>query len=197
MSERNVYIEPEERAVIRTADVYQTESEIGTTGYSDTLLSVVATFYNSGAPEGFNARCMVGKSKRGEVAMRLFAIVDPVERRFARVGFKSRGCLAMTACSSTVCAMLEGKTFDEALAITGDDIKAALDGVPWDRIHTVYFAIEGIRALIGDFLIRQGASIEELDRVAPCDTCSVGCIMSEHCSLRDARIELRFGKAAG
>ncbi len=197
MSERNVYIEPEERAVIRTADVYQTESEIGTTGYSDKLLSVVATFSNSGAPEGFNAQCMVGKSKRGEVAMRLFAVVDSVEERFLRVGFKSRGCLAMTACASTVCTMLEGKTFSEALAITGDDIKEALDGVPWDRIHTVYFAVEGIRALVGDYFIRRGVGIEGLDRLALCDTTSVGCIMTEHCSLRDGRIELRFGQAAG
>lgn len=197
MSERNVYIEPEERAVIRTADVYQTESEIGTTGYSDKLLSVVATFSNSGAPEGFNAQCMVGKSKRGEVAMRLFAVIDPDEETFVRVGFKSRGCLAMTACASTVCSMLEGKALDEALAITGEDIKDALDGVPWDRIHTVYFAIEGIRALVGDYVIRQGAGIDELDRRVACDTCSVGCIMTEHCSLRDGRIELRFGRAAG
>lgn len=197
MSERNVYVEPEERAVIRTADVYQTESEIGTAGYSDKLLSVVATFSNSGAPEGFNARCMVGKSKRGEVAMHLFAVIDPATRRFVHVGFKSRGCLAMTACASVVCGMLEGKTFGEALSITGDDIKAALDGVPWDRIHTVYFAVEGIRALVGDYLIRQGATIAELDCEVPCDTCGVGCIMTEHCSLRDGRIELRFGRMAG
>lgn len=197
MSERNVYVEPEERAVIRTADVYQTESEIGTAGYSDKLLSVVATFSNNGAPEGFNAQCMVGKSKRGEVAMRLFAVVDAAEERFVRVGFKSRGCLAMTACASTVCTMLEGKTFSEALAITGDDIKSALDGVPWDRVHTVYFAVEGIRALVGDYFIRRGAGIEDLDRLSPCDASGVGCIMTEHCSLRDGRIELRFGQTAG
>ena len=37
---RNVYVEPDERAVIRTADVYQTEVEAGTGGYSDTLLEM-------------------------------------------------------------------------------------------------------------------------------------------------------------
>ncbi|MEG0324521.1 MAG: iron-sulfur cluster assembly scaffold protein [Raoultibacter sp.] len=189
---RNVYVEPVDRAVMRTADVYQTESEIGTAGYSDTLLSVVATFTNSGAPDGFNAQCMVGKSKRGEVAMRLFAVVDPEGPRFMRVGFKARGCLAMTGCASVVCTMLEGRTFEEALEITPDTIKQALDGVPWDRIHTVYFAIEGIRALMGDYLIRQGADVEELDRSALCDRSGIGCIMTEHCSLRDGRIELMF-----
>ena len=162
---RNVYVEPDERAVIRTADVYQTEVEAGTGGYSDTLLAVVANFRNSGAPEGFNAQSMVGKSKRGEVALRLFAVIDPATETFVRMGFKSRGCLAMTACASTICSMVEGKSF----------------------------ATEGVRALVGDFLIRRGASIEELDRVVPCDELSIPCAMCEHCSLRDARVELLFG----
>lgn len=193
---RNVYVEPDERAVIRTADVYQTEVEAGTAGYSDTLLSVVANFKNSGAPEGFNAQCMVGKSKRGEVALRLFAVIDPETETFVRAGFKARGCLAMTACASVVCSMVEGKTFAEALAIRPDDVKEALDGVPWDKIHTAYFAAEGVRALIGDFIINRGGTIADLDAVVPCDELSLSCAMCEHCSLRDARIELRFGPAA-
>ena len=41
---RNVYREVQDRHVLRTADVYQTEIEDGVTGYSDTLLSVVANF---------------------------------------------------------------------------------------------------------------------------------------------------------
>lgn len=192
---RNVYVVPDDRAVIRTADVYQTEVEAGTAGYSDTLLAIVANFKNSGAPEGFNAQCMVGKSKRGEVALRLFAVIDPEREMFIRVGFKTRGCLAMTACASMICSMIEGKTFAEALVITPDDVTQALDGVPWDKIHTTYFVTEGVRALIGDYFIDQGATIDELDTVVPCDEFSIPCIVCEHCSLRDARIELLFGTA--
>ena len=99
----------------------------------------------------------------------------------------------MTACASTICSMAEGMTFAEALAIRPEDVKAALDGVPSDKLHTTYFATEGVRALVGDFLIRRGASIEELDRAVPCDELSIPCAMCEHCSLRDARVELLFG----
>lgn len=190
MSERNVFIEPEDRAVIRTEHVYQTESEIGTVGYSDTLLSVVAHFKNSGIPKGCNAQCMVGKSKRGEVALQLFATIDPTSETFVKVGFKSRGCLAMTACASVICAMLESLCFEEALRITVEDLKRELDGVPWDKIHAAYFAVEAVRALIGDYLAQVQADLEMLDRRVPCDTHSVGCIMAEHCSLRDVRIGL-------
>lgn len=189
---RDVYVEIDERAVIRTADVYQTEVEAGTAGYSDTLLTVVANFKNSGAPEGFNAQSMVGKSKRGEVALRLFAVVDPETETFVHAGFKSRGCLAMTACASVVCSMIKGKTFAEALSITPEAVKEALDGVPSDKIYTTYFAAEGVRALVGDYLINAGATTDQLDTIVPCDEFSIPCSMCEHCSLRTARIELRF-----
>lgn len=188
---RNVYREVKDRHVLRTADVYQTEIEDGVTGYSDTLLSVVANFCNGGAPEGFNAQSMVGKSKRGEVALRLFAVVDPDTERFVRVGFKARGCLAVTGCASVVCSMLEGRTFDEALAITTNDVKTALDGVPVDKVYTLHFAVEAIRALIGDYLAHRGATLEELDALVPCDAMSVPCIICEHCSFRSTRVELK------
>lgn len=198
---RDVYRDPERRALIRTADVYQTNLDEGVAGYSDTLLSIVANFTNSGKPEGYNAEGMVGKSKRGEVALRLFAVVgepeDGGEPRFLRAGFKTRGCLAMTACASVVCSMIEGKTFSEALAIAPDDVRDAVDGVPYDKAHTTLFAVEGVRCLVGDWYYRRGAKLAELDTHVPCDTGSVACIMCEHCSLRDTRIDLMVDEAQG
>ena len=76
------------RPVIRTKDVFQTNVDDGVVGYSDKLLSVVAHFRNNGAPEGFNAQSMAGKSKKGAVALRLFAVIDPDTNTFERVGFK-------------------------------------------------------------------------------------------------------------
>ena len=187
---RNVYVEPDERAVIRTADVYQTEVEAGTGGYSDTLLAVVANFRNSGAPEGFNAQSMVGKSKRGEVAFRLFGRINPETRVIEAAGFKTRGCLAMTGCASATCSMIEGRTFDEALALTIEDVREAVGGVPAGKANTLTFSVEAVRALIGDFLAREGAGLAELDAVVPCDSYSVACLMCEHCSLRDTRTDL-------
>ena len=176
--------------MLRTAYVYQTEIEDGVTGYSDTLLSVVANFRNGGAPEGFNAQSMVGKSKRGEVALRLFAVIDHDTRTFVRAGFKTRGCLAMTGCASATCSMIEGRTFDEALALTIEDVREAVGGVPAGKANTLTFSVEAVRALIGDFLAREGAGLAELDAAVPCDSYSVACLMCEHCSLRDTRTDL-------
>lgn len=198
---RNIYIEPEDRALIRTSDVWQTEIENGVAGYSETMLAIVANFDNSGAPEGYNAQSMVGKSKRGEVALRLFAVVDagPVraggEPEIVNAGFKTRGCLAMTGCASVICHMIEGKTFSEALAITADDVKRAVDGVPYDKAHTPIFAVEAVHGLIGDWYYRQGLTLAEMNQVIPCDEASVNCLMCEHCSLRDTRVELLVDEA--
>ena len=190
MSERDVYHEPPTRVLLRTADVYQTESMDAVESYSDRLLAIVADYRNGGKPEGMNAQAMVGKSKRGEVAFRLFARINPETRVIEAAGFKTRGCLAMTGCASATCEMIEGATFDEALAVTAEDIRRAVDGVPAGKANTLTFSVEAIRALIGDFLAREGASLEELDAVVPCDTLGVACLMCEHCSLRDTRTDL-------
>ena len=112
-----------------------------------------------------------------------------------KVGFKSRGCLAMTACASVICTMIEGKTFAEALAITPDDVKAAVDGVPYDKVHTTVFAVEGVRGLVGDWYYRSGITLAELNEKLPCDTSSVACLLCEHCSLRDTRLDMMVDEA--
>ena len=173
MSEgRDIYHEPKQKVLLRTADVYQTEVDDEVAGYSDKLLAIVADYHNGGRPEGMNAQAMVGKSKRGEVAFRLFGRINPETRVIEAAGFKTRGCLAMTGCASATCSMIEGRTFDEALALTIEDVR------------------EAVRALIGDFLAREGAGLAELDAVVPCDSYSVACLMCEHCSLRDTRTDL-------
>lgn len=183
-------LEGRDRPLIRTKDVYQTAVDDGVAGYSDTLLSVVADFENGGAPEGFNAQSMTGKSKKGEVALRLFAVVDPERMAFVRVGFKARGCLAMTGCASAICQMIEGRTFEEALSITPAQLVEALDGVPTGKGNTAVFAVEAVHALVGDWLIRNGASLADLDRLVPCEPDSTACLMCEHCSLRDCRTDM-------
>jgi NifU-like protein len=190
---RNVYKEVSDRLVIRTQNVYQMDREDGTEHYSETLLAVVASFDNSGVPDGYNARSMVGKSKRGEIALQLFAIVDSATETFTHVGFRSRGCLAVTACASLVAKMITGKTLDQALAIKSEDVRDALDGIPADKLYTMYFATEAVRALVGDYLIHGGFSIEELDKRVPCEKYGIACLMCEHCSLRDGRIDVQFG----
>ena len=88
--------------------------------------------------------------------------------------------------AEAVDAALEALVADGAL----DRVREAVGGVPAGKANTLTFSVEAVRALIGDFLAREGAGLAELDAVVPCDSYSVACLMCEHCSLRDTRTDL-------
>ena len=186
---RDIYHEPEDQVLLRTEDVYQTTADKGVSRYSEQFLALIASFDNSGQPEGSNCRCTVGKSKRGEIFVRLFARVNPQTRVIEAAGFKAHGCLAIIGCASMVCTLIQGRTLSAALELGIGELSEAVGGVPEEKHNTLYIAVESVRALVGDYLLREGCSVAELDEVVPCNQYSVGCTMCEHCSLRDARIE--------
>ena len=64
-------------------------------------------------------------------------------------------------------------------------------------VYTLNFAIEAIRALVGDYYLRvKGYNLAQLDEVVPCERMCLNCIITENCSLRDERVdqELRGGR---
>lgn len=175
---------------MRTSDMYQIENDAPITEYSEKSLDLIADARNNGIPDGANVFCSVGKEKRGTVQMQLFAVVNEAEDRFEHVGFRSHGCLAAIACATATASMLEGKTIQEALTITRDDVEAAVDGLPKEREYTLYFSVEAIRALVGDYLLRiKHYSLAQLDAELPCTRLSMPCILTENCSLRDSRVD--------
>ncbi|OUP10458.1 iron-sulfur cluster assembly scaffold protein [Collinsella sp. An2] len=186
----------EDTPFLRTPDMYQIENDAPITEYSDRALDLIADARNGGVPEGANAFCSVGREKRGTVQMQLFARMDPETDRFVEVGFRSHGCLAAIACATVVADMLTGKTVDEALTITQEQILDAVDGLPNGRMYTLTFAIEAIRAIIGDYYLRvKGFSLAQLDEALPCDKLCVNCLLTENCSLRDERVDQELREA--
>ena len=181
---------------LRTPDMYQIENDAPITEYSEKSLDLIADARNGGIPDGANAFCSVGKEKRGTVQMQLFAVVNPDEDRFVEVGFRSHGCLAAIACATVVADMLTGKTVTEALEITQKQILEAVDGLPDGRVYTLNFAIEAIRALVGDYYLRvKGYNLAQLDEVVPCERMCLNCIITENCSLRDERVDQELREA--
>lgn len=186
----------EDTPFLRTPDMYQIENDAPITEYSDKALDLIADTRAGGIPEGANAFCSVGKEKRGTVQMQLFATVDPATETFTEVGFRSHGCLAAIACAAVLARDLRGKTFDQALAITKDDILQAVDGLPRGRTYTLTYAVEAVRALIGDYLLRiKGYSIAQLDAVVPCERMCANCMLTENCSFRDERVDQELHEA--
>ena len=186
----------EDTPFLRTPDMYQIENDAPITEYSERSLNLIADARNGGIPEDANAFCSVGKEKRGTVQMQLFARIDPQSETFAEVGFRSHGCLAAIACATALATMLRGKTFDEALDITKEGILEYVGGLPNGRKYTLTYAVEAVRALIGDYLLRiKGYDLAQLDKAIPCDGMCPNCLLTENCSLRDERVDQELREA--
>ncbi len=186
----------EDTPFLRTPDMYQIENDAPITEYSERTLDLIADAKNGGIPDGANAFCSVGKEKRGTVQMQLFAEIDPEAEIFVEVGFRSHGCLAAIACATALATMLRGKTFDEALAITKEEILEAVGGLPNGRKYTLTYAVEAVRALIGDYLLRiKEYKIDQLNEIVHCESMCPNCLLTENCSLRDERVDQEMREA--
>ena len=72
----------------------------------------------------------------------------------------------------------------------------ALDGLPNGRKYTLTYAIEAVRAIIGDYLLRiKGCNLAQLNEVIRCESMCPNCLLTENCSLRDERVDQELREA--
>jgi len=72
--------------------------------------------------------------------------------RLEDVKFKTFGCGAAIATSSMTTELAKGKTLEEALKITRQDVAEALEGLPPIKMHCSNLAAEGLHAAIKNYL---------------------------------------------
>jgi nitrogen fixation NifU-like protein len=72
------------------------------------------------------------------------------------VKFKTFGCGAAIATSSMVTDLAIGKTIEEALKITRNDVAESLEGLPPVKMHCSNLAADALHAAIEDYLKKEG-----------------------------------------
>ena len=78
--------------------------------------------------------------------------------RLSDIKFKTFGCGAAIATSSMITELAKGKTLDEAMKITREDVASSLDGLPPIKMHCSNLASDGLRAAIEDYLKKKKAA---------------------------------------
>ena len=96
-------------------------------------------------PDGYGK---VGNPVCGDL-MEMFIKVE--NNIITDIKFKTFGCGSAIATSSMVTQLAIGKTLDEALKITRNDVAEELDGLPPHKMHCSNLAADALHAAIEDY----------------------------------------------
>ncbi len=77
--------------------------------------------------------------------------------RLEDVKFKTFGCGAAIAVSSMVSEMAKGKTLDEVMKITPQDVASELEGLPKNKFHCSNLGAQALHKAIEDYRSKQKA----------------------------------------
>lgn len=87
----------------------------------------------------------VGKNKKREI--------------IKNIKFKTLGCAAAIATSSMVTELTKGKSLEDVLKITKQNVVDSLGGLPLVKIHCSVLAIDGVREAIYNYLSKNNQTI--------------------------------------
>ncbi|AXV39277.1 MULTISPECIES: Fe-S cluster assembly scaffold protein NifU [Methanobacterium] len=120
--------------------------------YSEKVMDHFSNPRNVGEIEDASGVGTEGNPVCGDLMTIYIKVEDEV---ITDIKFKTFGCGAAIATSSMITEMAIGKTLDEALKITRDDVAEELEGLPPVKMHCSNLAADALRAAIADYKMKQ------------------------------------------
>ncbi|NMB27216.1 MAG: iron-sulfur cluster assembly scaffold protein [Tissierellia bacterium] len=77
------------------------------------------------------------------------------DNKISDIRFLVFGCVAAVATSSMTTELVKGKTLEEALKLTNQDIMDALDGLPENKLHCSVLGAGALKKAIEDYYKKQ------------------------------------------
>ena len=117
--------------------------------YSKIVIERFQNPRNAGGLHGANGIGQVGNAACGDI-MKMYLKINE-DGVIENAKFKTFGCCVAIASTDMACDLIKGKTIDEALKITNQDVLEELGDLPPNKIHCSILAEESIRAAVEDY----------------------------------------------
>jgi nitrogen fixation NifU-like protein len=121
-------------------------------GYSKEVMEHFKSPHNMGEMKDADSVGVVGNKICGDV-MKIYLKVRKKNGKdvIEDINFQTYGCVSAIATTSMLTRLAKGKTLEDALKISRDDVAKALGGLPPIKMHCSNLATEALEAAIDDF----------------------------------------------
>ena len=116
--------------------------------YNEKVMDAFKNPKNVGEIENYDGLGKVGNASCGDIMQITLKIENDV---IVDAKFKTFGCAAAIATSSTATQMVIGMTIEQALQLTNKKVVEELEGLPPQKIHCSVLAEEAIKKAIEDY----------------------------------------------
>jgi nitrogen fixation NifU-like protein len=120
----------------------------GMSGLSNILMEHFATPRNQGPMEDPDLIGLVGTPGNGPFLLLCVRLKDSC---VVEAKFQTYGCGASIAAGSVLTEMIRGRSVKECLALTTEELTAALGGVPPNKLHCPALAIGALKNALREF----------------------------------------------
>ncbi|TQD26704.1 iron-sulfur cluster assembly scaffold protein [Methanolobus vulcani] len=117
--------------------------------YSKKVMEEFSNPANVGVVEDADGVGEVGSTIDGDIINISIKVKDNI---LEDVKFKTFGCVVAISTSSAVVKLAKGKTVDEAMALTNEDVISYLDGLPEGKDRCSGFALDALKMAINDYI---------------------------------------------
>jgi nitrogen fixation protein NifU and related proteins len=116
--------------------------------YSKKMMEFFRNPHNMGKIEKADGTGKVGNPVCGDV---MYLYIKVKNDKISDIKFETFGCASAIATSSAVTDLAKGRTLDDALKITKEDVAKFVDGLPPIKMHCSLLAIDALKAAIVDY----------------------------------------------
>ncbi|MBE5745830.1 MAG: iron-sulfur cluster assembly scaffold protein [Clostridiales bacterium] len=127
--------------------------------YSKKVLDIFKQPKNVGLIKNASGTGQVGNMKCGDI-MKIYLKIE--DEKVIDAKFKTFGCVAAIVSTDIACDKIKGKTIEEALQISNEDILKEMGEVPTNKIHCSILAKEAIEEAVKDYRKKQ-EKLEKLE----------------------------------